>query len=169
MTENRRSKPDLLIRRNAFTLVEIMLVIVIMGIVAAIAIPMLSKAGSVQVRAAAEMVAADMEYAKSMAISRQQNYTVDFDTAAESYSIKDKDGVIITHPVKTDFDYTIDFTADSRISSVKISTADFNSTTQVTFDRLGAPDNAGTITLTADGITATVTVEAVTGYVSITY
>ena len=64
---------------SGFTLVEILIVVSILAIAAMIAIPMMSSAGSMQIRSAANMIAADLEYAKSMAISRQKIYTVVFD------------------------------------------------------------------------------------------
>jgi len=156
---------NLIFRSSGFTLIELIAVIVIIIIAAMLAIPMFSSAAGMQVRAAADMIAADLEYAKSMAISRQKTYTVTFDEAAESYDIRDASG-IISHPV-THRDYLVNFGADSRVDRVNIVDADFGSSEQVSFTYLGSPDNGGTVTLSADTETMTVTVEAVTGYVSI--
>ena len=158
---------NLIFRSSGFTLIELIAVIVIIIIAAMLAIPMFSSAAGMQVRAAADMIAADLEYAKSMAISRQKTYTVVFDEAAESYDIRDEGG-IISHPV-THGDYLVNFGADSRVDRVNIVDADFGSSEQVSFTYLGSPDpdNGGTVTLSADTETMTVTVEAVTGYVSI--
>ena len=65
-------KSELNIRDNAFTIVELIVVMVILAIAAMLAVPMISSAADVQVRSAANMIAADLDYAKSMAISRQQ-------------------------------------------------------------------------------------------------
>jgi len=54
---------------RGFTLVELLIVIVIITIAALTAIPMMSSAASVQIRSAANMLTADLEYTKSMAIS----------------------------------------------------------------------------------------------------
>jgi len=151
---------------SGFTVIEILIVVVIIAIAAAMAIPMMSSAGSGQVRSAANMVAADLEYAKSMAISRGQNFSVVFDESTESYSVKDQDGVI-AHPVKKGFDYVIDFRSDSRLDKVDIKEVDFNSEEAVEFNYLGSPVNGGIIRLQADGTTVTIIVEAVTGFISI--
>jgi prepilin-type N-terminal cleavage/methylation domain-containing protein len=153
--------------KGGFTLIEIIIVIVILAIAAMTVIPMMSSGGSVQIRSAANIIAADLEYAKSMAISRGQNYSVEFDEASESYSIKDQSGTVISHPVKKGFPYTIDFKNDSRLSKVDITSVDFSSSGTVTFNCLGSPVNGGTIILNADSITTTITVEPVTGYISI--
>lgn len=156
------------VRANVgFTLIEIIIVVVILAIAAMTAIPLMSSAGSVQIRSASNMIAADLEYARSMAISRGQNYSVAFDDSTESYSIKDQSDTVIPHPVKKGFPYTIDFQNDSRLNKVDIAGVNFNSTDIVTFDCLGSPDNGGTISLDAGGPTATITVEPVTGYISI--
>lgn len=153
--------------RNGFTVIEILIVAVILSIVALTAIPMLSSAGSLQIRAAANMIAADLEYAKSMAISRGQNYSVVFDQAGESYQIEDQNGNVIPHPVKKGFSYIVDFQSDGRLSKVDITGVNFGATASVTFDSLGSPDNGGTVSLQAGGPAATLTVEPITGYISI--
>ncbi len=154
--------------RDAFTLIEILVVVVIIAIAAMMAIPMMSSAGSMQVRSAANMIAADLEYAKSMAISRGQSFSVVFNTAQESYEIRDESGAVISHPVKKGFNYIVDFQNDSRLDRVDIDTVDFNSGSAVEFDCLGSPDSGGTITLRADEEIIIVNVEPITGFISIT-
>jgi hypothetical protein len=120
------------------------------------------------------MLAADLEYAKSMAISRAQYFSVVFDKNTESYWIEDQDNNVIPHPVKKGFDYVIDFQNDGRLNKVDIVDVDFDATSEVKFDYLGSPYNgnstplnSGVISLQAGGTTTTITVEPVTGFVSI--
>ena len=152
---------------NGFTMLEILIVVVIIAIAALTVVPMMSSAGSLQIRSAANMIAADLEYAKSMAISRGQNFSVEFDESADSYRILDQDDKVIPHPVKKGFDYVVNFQNDSRLNKVDITGADFNASPSVQFDCLGSPDYGGTVSLSAGGTTATVRVEPVTGYISI--
>ena len=149
-----------------FTILEILIVVVIIAIAALTVVPMMSSAGSLQIRSAANMIAADLEYAKSMAISRGQYFSVEFDENADSYRILDQDDNVIPHPVKKGFDYVVDFQNDSRLDRVDITSVSFTDS-KVTFDCLGSPDNGGTISLSGGGITATVRVEPVTGFISI--
>lgn len=156
--------------KSGFTLIEIVIVIVVISIAALLAIPMMSSAASLQIRSAANMLAADLEYAKSMAISRGQNYSVVYDVNADSYKIVGPDGVTtIDHPVKKGFPYVVDFQNESRLNRVDIVSADFGGTSPptVTFDCLGSPDSGGSVVLQADSITKTITVEPVTGFISI--
>jgi prepilin-type N-terminal cleavage/methylation domain-containing protein len=167
MCKKHTKSPKTQASHYAFTVVEILIVVVIMAIAAMIAVPMISSAETFQIRSAANIIAADLEYAKSMAISRGQYYSVVFDTANESYEIQDHDGIVIPHPIKKGESlYEVDFENDSRLSRVEIVSTNFNGDT-VAFDYLGSPDNGGDVTLQAGTITRTVSVEPVTGYISI--
>lgn len=164
--------------RGGFTFAEILIVIVIIAIAAMIALPMIGSMGSFQIRSAANIIAADLEYAKSMAIGRQKNYSVVFNPVNEYYEVHDPNG-IIKHPVKKGFDYKVDFSSDSRLNKVVIDDADFDpdSSNTITFDYLGSPYsgsgtsnplNSGTISIRTGDFTMTVSVEPVTGFISIT-
>lgn len=154
-----------------------MIVVVIIGIAAAMVVPMMSSAASFQARSAANMVAADLEYAKSMAISRGRLYAVVFDVDAESYEIvEDRNGtaIPIPHPITKEASYVVNFGAGTRLDRVDIGDADFDGTTTVKFNYLGSPFNGnnadlndGAITLAAGDFSKTITVEPVTGYISV--
>ena len=161
---------------RGFTLIEVILVVFIIGIAAAVVVPTMSSGASMQLRAAANMVAADLEYAKSMAISRGQAYTVDFSPSTERYWVLDgPSGNVVPHPVKKGFDYMVDFPNEGRLSQVQVVSTNLGTYNKVTFDYLGSPYNSsgaplnspGTIILQAGGITKTVTIEAVTGFISV--
>lgn len=156
---------------RAFTIIELIVVIVIISIAALIAIPTLSSAGDSQVRSAANMIAADIEYAKNMAISRQQMYSVIFNTSSNSYKICDKVGNVIEHPINISSDFVVNISDESRLSQVEIISALFDSTDTLTFDYLGSPYNGlsnslndGKIILDAGGYSITINVQPVTGY-----
>ena len=160
--------------KNAFTVVELMVVLIIVSIAALLAIPMLSSAGSTQVRSAANILAADIEYAKNLAITRQQNYYIVFNTSDNSYQIRDKDGIVIAHPVNSGKNFEVSFSNDSRLGRVKIKSADFDSSNTLFFDYLGSPYsgssnplNSGEVVLEADSCSLTVSIQAVTGYLTI--
>ena len=151
---------------RGFTVIELLVVVVILAIAAITAIPMMSSASSMQIRSAANLIMADLEYAKSMAITRGQNYTVVFDAGANSYQIEDQSGNVIPHPVKKGFNYIVSFANESRLNRVDVTNVDFNTNQSVQFDCLGSPDNGGTVNLQAGNATATIMVEPVTGFIS---
>jgi Tfp pilus assembly protein FimT len=153
---------------------EILIVLVILAIVAIVAIPVASSAAGVQLRSVVNLIAADIEYAKSMAITRAQDFSVVFDSSQESYWIENPQGAVIAHPVKKGFNYIVDL-SDEGFDKVDIVSADFDSTSTVKFDYLGSPYNgsdgplnSGVITLQAGEETITIAVEPVTGFISIT-
>jgi Tfp pilus assembly protein FimT len=159
---------------SSFTLIEIVIVVVIIAIAAMMAIPLITSAASFQIRSAANIIAADLEYAKTISISRSESFSVVFDKTTESYQLKDQSGVVIPHPVKKGFDYIVDFRNDGRLSKVDIYDVDFNATSEIKFDYLGSPYdgannplNTGVVSLRAGQQTATINVEPVTGFISI--
>lgn len=170
-------KSDQSKQMNGFTMIEMIIVVVIIGIAALIAMPMLSSAADMQVRSAANRIAADLDYAKSMAITHQTTYSVVFDTVNESYEIQDNTGTVIKNPVQPTQDYRVDFGTDRNLNRVNIATAVFNSPLNktVTFDYLGCPYagslylNAGQVTLRDDTGTfeININIEPMTGYVTI--
>lgn len=159
---------------RGFSVIEILIVLVILAIVAMVAIPMASSGAGMQLRSAANMIAADLEYAKSMAITRTQDFLVVFDCSNESYQIESPDGTVIPHPVKKGFNYIVDLPGMG-LDKVDIVTADFDSAGTVKFDYLGSPHKggndsplgSGVITLRAGTATITINVEPVTGFISI--
>jgi len=61
----------------------------------------------------------------------------------------------------------VDFGNDTRLNRVDITGANFSGNPVVEFDSLGSPDSGGTVSLQAGSTTMTITVEPITGYVSI--
>lgn len=158
----------------ALTLVEVVIVLMIIGIVAAIAVPLYVSAASTQLRTAASIIASDLEYAKSMAISTGKSYSVVFDKSAESYCIKNSTGQVIAHPVHIGTNYVISFAGDSRLNKVDIASTSLAPGDTVKFDSLGAPLsstggslNNAFILLRIGGNNMKVKIETVTGYISI--
>lgn len=161
--------------RKGFTLAELIVVIVILAITAMLAIPVLGTAADMQVRSAADKIAADLDYAKGLAVTRQKTYTVVFSPSQEKYQVQDSEGTPLTHPLRNGL-FIEDFTKDRRMKKVDVVSTSLSGDA-VTFDYLGTPyagtdtssplNEAGQITLQADSFTLVVQIEPVTGYVSI--
>jgi prepilin-type N-terminal cleavage/methylation domain-containing protein len=158
--------------RTGYTLVEVLIVVTIIGIAAAVIVPNMLAAGTLGVQAAARIIVADILYAQNDAIAQQRNRTVVFDPANESYSLQDENGAILTVRWKNGSanNYVVDFTTDDRFQGVVIVSAEFpagsgNSTLE--FDALGGPLNGGTVEVEFQGRRYRVTVAAFTGRVTV--
>ncbi|MFC1763704.1 Tfp pilus assembly protein FimT/FimU [Planctomycetota bacterium] len=159
-----------------FTLVEIMVVIVLLAIGAAMTLPFVASASSSQAMAAAEMIAADLEYAKSLAITEGQYYGAEFNTSTEAYRLIDQVGNTVKNPVNVTQDYAFSFPG-SRLGKVDVVSVDFRASSTIKFDPLGssyngdspalALEDTGKIELSAAGLTKEIWVSAVTGIISI--
>ena len=161
-----------------FTLAEVLVVLIILGIAATIMIPMIGNTHDLQASSAVRRIASSLLYAQTAAITGQVPCQVVFDTAANSYELQDENGVPLSDTMTVAGNYSIDFGSDSRMRAVSIATADFDGSNTVWFDPLGAPYggsisdsppplNNGTINVTAGEKTMTVTVEPVTGRINI--
>src|SRR3954467_3504147 len=74
--------------RTALTLVELLLTIAVLGILAAILIPQLTGDLPERLTAGAQVVAADLDYARSLAVANNSPYRVTFDPANNLYSLR---------------------------------------------------------------------------------
>ena len=154
---------------SGYTLVEVLIIVTIIGIAAAIVVPNMLAAGTLGVQAAARIIISDILYAQNDAIAQQDNRRVVFDPDNESYRLADDSGVTLTAKWKngSNSNYIVDFTSDSRFQGVVIASADFGGTPTLEFDALGGPLNGGTVEIEFQGTRYRITVAAFTGRVTV--
>jgi type II secretion system protein H len=152
---------------RGFTLVEILAVVVIIAIAAAMVVPRLGSTGDVQAMAAMQETVANLQYAQNEAIVLQTPITVAFDANADSYVLRDANSTPLKHPI-TKWDFRVPFRTTRGTDQVDLMTANFNGQPAVTFDTLGAPTQGGSITLGAEGYTYRLDVAPVTGKITVT-
>jgi prepilin-type N-terminal cleavage/methylation domain-containing protein len=150
-------------QERGFTAIELILVIVILGILAAIAYPRFQGLPGIRVSAAAQEIAGVIRYAQSQAISTAYNYKVYFYASTNSYSVYQVNRssgaeTIISNPLKAG-NYPVALNTD--YPGVTIG-ADYT----VEFDYLGAPDGGGSVTISGGGTSMTISVLANTGRVT---
>ena len=90
---------------GGFTLVEILVVVVILGIAAAIVVPAISSTSDLTLQAAARHIVADLEYAKNLAVTKQRKTSLRLCHTHGHYYVyerndADTDWVWIDHPVQ---------------------------------------------------------------------
>jgi prepilin-type N-terminal cleavage/methylation domain-containing protein len=156
-------------RRAGYTLVEVLIVVTILGIAAAVIVPNMLAAGTLGVQAAARIIVADILYAQNEAIAQQGVRKVVFDPPAERYVLTDENDAILSVRWKSGAanNYVIDFTADDRFQGVVIVSADFGGVPTLEFDALGGPLNGGTVEIEFQGRRYRVTVASFTGRVTV--
>lgn len=127
-----------------FTLIEILMVVIILGIAAAVIVPQISSRDDLRAAAAARVVMSDLIYAQNMAITTQKRHYVKFDAATYRLQTRASDSspfTDISHPIYKTPDYVVTFGSggQSGLKDVTLVSADFSDQTTIVFDELGAP------------------------------
>lgn len=150
---------------GGYTLIELMVMLAILGIAAAVVIPSAIDQSPFESASGARTIMTDLEYAQNVAITTQTPVTVSFNVGANSYQLTNASG-LLKNPM-TKADYVVQLAAQSGLNGTKISSVSFNGAASVTFDEMGAPSNAGTVKIQAGASVCQITVAAATGKVSV--
>jgi len=162
------------IRSRGYTLIEILIVVVMLGIASALVIPSLGSTDALRVQSTVRAIVADINFAQSDALARQQGRAMIFNTDTNSYSIVEVHDTTL-HP-DTDTVYSVSLNNERKFHSSKLTAASFDGTNTLVFDELGGPvtgpgsstpGNGGSITVSGSGESFVINVEAYTGRVSV--
>ncbi|MGA2229352.1 MAG: GspH/FimT family pseudopilin [Tepidisphaeraceae bacterium] len=166
--------------RRGFTLIEIMCVIVIMAIAAAIVFAGLSNQYDLQAESAARQVLADMTFAQNYAIATQQDVYVTFSGNTYSLCSALSPVTTLTNPItQSAYSNTLGTGAlpNTGLGTVNFGGTAVAGTTYMYFDELGSPwscnatggspaalpAGGGTIQITAGQEAVTITIQMDTG------
>lgn len=72
-------------QRSAYTLIELMVVVAVIGIISGFAITAFNPTVHDQLQAVARVVVFDMDYARSLAVSNGSTYKITFDSSGDGY------------------------------------------------------------------------------------
>ena len=148
-------------RRSAFTLVELILVLIILSIFAGVAAPRFGSAiARRRADAAASRIVLDLELARRQAKTSSANQTVFFDIAANSYSLPG-----MQHPDRPGRDYEVPLSEEPY--RVGIASADFGGDLEIVFNGWGSPDSGGSVVIQVGNYMRTIIVEPSTGQASV--
>jgi len=143
--------------RQGFNLLELVMVLAIMGIVAAVAAPRFGQAAArYRADVAARRIAKDLALASRDARNAGASRTLAFDSSGGAYTISGLAGL-----QKSAQPYRVDLSAEpyrTRADSV-----DFGGDGEVTFNGYGVADSSGRVVLKSGDITRTVTFDAASG------
>ncbi len=163
---NRHDRAGLVYR--AFTLVEILVVLVLLGFAAALVIPNMTDTSDLQAKSAARMVQEDLQYAQDLAVTTQVNVKVIFDSQAKSYRVTedDNESTPLEHPIKKSA-YIVDFSLEKGLERVENLDVQFGTSNEIKFMPIGSADKGGSVTVRAGSVSYIVQVAPATGRITV--
>jgi type II secretory pathway pseudopilin PulG len=166
-----------------------LVVLLILGVVSMLGLPALNEAmGDSRLSAAAEEVVNAFEFAQLTAMSSGRKSQVMIWALEDRIAVKQHTAIadlfsggdalvagdvesgtyeFMQYPLNRGADYNITLQDDSRFTGVDITTSNFNQGAAVYFDTLGTPSKGGTVRLALGGRQMVVTLDALTGKVTV--
>lgn len=168
---------------RAFTLIEVLVTIVILGIAGALVIPAMGETGILKVQGAVRTIISDITFAQSDAVAFQERRAIMFDLPNNSYRLVQVPGSTLDpinntlfDPQKSDGLFVVDFRRQLQFGDAQILEASFDGEPNLIFDPLGGPvadpsgaipGAGGTIRVRGSGSEFVITVEPFTGRVTV--
>jgi len=145
---------------DGFTLVELILIVVLLGILSFFAGARMSDRNSANARGFADQVASTLRFAQKAAIAQRRNVYVNIDIGTRRVRACLDAATACATPLASPAGGALDVTGASEVTLT-------SSSSQFSFDALGRPSFASNLTLTtsASGLTFSVIVETESGYV----
>jgi Tfp pilus assembly protein FimT len=150
---------------RAFTLIEAILVIIIIGILTVVSLPNISVFNVLKFSGAGKKILADIRYAQSTALNRHNYTALQFIAASETYSgsfcnaanqancfpITSANWAFLADPL-TRVNMAMDFRTDSQYRGININSTFFGGADILVFDTNGMPRNATGAELSTNGV-----------------
>ena len=153
--------------RNAFTMIEVMIVVVLLAITAAVAMPMVADRSDLKLAAAMRSMSGDLQYAQNYAVATRQSVYVKF--AVNKYTLCSMSGttlVPLTHPVDKGA-FVVNFnnasTGPRALLGVTMTVPNIGGNSILAFDSVGAPFSFAELSSTKTSLTGRTTVVVACG------
>lgn len=173
-------------RLRGYTLVEVLVVITVLGLAAAMVIPSMGSTGVLRIQSAARQIVADITFAQSDALAYQSRRAIVFLPAENRYVVCEVNGPTVDPETDAIFNpsepgerYDVTINTE-RMGGAQLSAVEFNGVVGnnvLVFDELGGPVEApdsetassgGFVQITGANSVFQVDVEAYTGRVTVT-
>jgi prepilin-type N-terminal cleavage/methylation domain-containing protein len=146
------------IASRAYTLIEVLVVVTILGIAGAMVAPSMGQVGALRIQAAVRMIVADITFAQMDALGYQEQRAIVFDVDLNEYTLVQVNGTIIDAENDALYDpkgpeqrYRISLN-DEVYGGTIIESASFDGDSTLIYDEMGGPVAApGTSTLSDGG------------------
>lgn len=145
--------------RRGYTLLEVLVLVMILGIAGALVIPSLGQTHVLRVQAAVRTVVSDITFAQSDALAFQRGRAVVFDENTNSYTLVEVVGTTLDPVNDALYDPTgpmqryIVSLDDPRFGGATLENASFDGDANLIFDEMGGPVAApGSDTLSVGGM-----------------
>lgn len=166
---------------TAFTLIEILLTVAMLGFAGMLVVPYIKDLPSFETEAAVRRIVSDLTFAQSDAIARQQKRRVVFAEDGSGYRLlgddftPDEDELYDPLARTSDQRYIINFATDERFQYISIESASFDTGKLfITYDELGGPinetngpSNGGTIIVDGKDQRFQITIAPFTGSITV--
>ena len=162
-------------RLRAFTLIELLIILAVLGIIASMAAPLVIETAATKLQAAGRLLIADLQFAQTGSIAHPDAlYALRFDTSTATYEVVQgtslpfgcSGATVVTNPVDNR-SYTTTFGSGraAPLDAVTIDSVSLDSDNCLAFGTLGETDQttAATITLRSGSGTLTVSVDPISG------
>lgn len=135
---------------SGFTLIELVMMIVIIGIVALVAMPKTTADPSVKLEAACQKITLDLRYAQAMSLAQQVRFGISFDPATETYFVYRVNIGTVARDPQTRDNFNVSFVTLNEFKGVDIASTNFSN--KIEFDSSGAPYDGNGVILSSQGV-----------------
>jgi prepilin-type N-terminal cleavage/methylation domain-containing protein len=140
-----RKVPAVRVRRLAFTMIELVVVVLILGILSSVAAPRyLESMANYRAETVCQRIVADLKHARCRAQQTSANQTIVFQAGSNQSEISTMND--LDHPEKV-YEHRL----AEGVSQATLVSASFDSSSTLVFDIYGKPSNSGTIVFNAGG------------------